>query len=189
MQRALAFVLRCQNRSESNRMAWAAEGNNDGGFIYAPAKRNIRVGESKAGTGPGGKGLACYGSISYVGWKSLIYAGLDRDDPRVKAVYGWIRQHWTFKANPNMPAKRDQQGVYFYYLALARALRAWGQDEIPAIKGSGKHNWRAELIDELARRVQPNGSFRNTAESRWGEGNPVLTTAYEVQALQEAMKK
>jgi squalene-hopene/tetraprenyl-beta-curcumene cyclase len=189
VQQALSFVLRCQNRSESNSMAWAAEGPNDGGFIYAPAVRDVTTGETKAGSGPGGKGLASYGSISYVAWKSMLYTGLSRDDPRVKAVYAWGRRNWTLKQNPNMPEPQAQQGVYFYYLALARALRAWGQDEIPAWDGPSKHNWRRELVDELAQRVQKDGSFYNVKESRWGEGNPVLTTAYEVQALEEALKK
>ncbi|MBN1943259.1 MAG: terpene cyclase/mutase family protein [Phycisphaerae bacterium] len=189
MQRALHFVVRCQNRSESNPLPWAAEGPNDGGFIYAPAQRDVRVAESKAGPGPAGKGLTSYGSISYVGWKSLLYAGLKHDDPRVQGVYTWIRRHWTLAGNPNMPKDRSQEGVYYYYLAFARALRAWGENQIPSYPEKTTHNWREELVDELARRVHPDGSFCNEKASRWSEGNPVLVTAYEVQALQEAMKK
>ena len=188
MQRALLFVTRCQNRSESNPLVWAKEGDNDGGFIYAPGMRDITVGESKAGKGPGGRGLRSYGSAGYNAWKSMLYAGLTKDDPRVRAVYGWIRRYWTLDANPNMPKARDQQGMYFYYLVFARALRAWGQNEIPAIRGDAKHNWREELVDALDRRVRPDGSWANPSP-RWGEGNPVLVTTYEVQALQETLKK
>ena len=62
MQRALAFVARTQNRSESNASAWAAAGSNDGGFVYAPAVRgDLTQGQSKAGRGPGGRGLRSYG--------------------------------------------------------------------------------------------------------------------------------
>jgi len=158
MQNALGFVSRCQNRSESNDLAWAKDGSNDGGFIYAPAKRDITVGESKGGTGPGGRGLRSYGSISYQGFKSLLYAGLGKNDPRVKGVYAWIRKHWSLDCNPNIPTKRSQQGMYFYYLVFARTLRAWGVDEIPAIGSDKKYNWREELIDALAKRVHKNGS-------------------------------
>lgn len=189
MQRALKFVERCQNRSESNPLAWARVGPNDGGFIYAPAKRDGKIGESKAGPGPGGKGLASYGSISYVGWKSMLYAGLRRDDPRVQGVYSWVRRHWTLAQNPNMPQPRSQEGVYYYYLALARALKAWGQKTIPVGAEKIPVNWREALVDELARRVHPDGSFYNDNASRWSEGNPVLVTAYEVQALEEVLKK
>lgn len=189
MQRALKFVERCQNRSEGNSLAWAVEGPNDGGFIYAPAQRDVKVGESKAGPGPSGKGLASYGSISYVGWKSMLYAGLKHDDPRVQGVYTWICRHWTLSGNPNMPKEQSQEGVYYYYLALARALQAWGQKDIPVGIGKTPHNWREKLVAELARRVHPDGSFYNDQASRWSEGNPVLVTAYEVQALEETLKK
>lgn len=188
MQRALAFVLRSQNRSESNDMGWVAAGPDDGGFIYAPAKRDIAVGESKAGPGPGGQGLASYGSITYVGLKSMLYAGLSKDDPRVKAAFAWIRQHWTLDQNPNMPAERSQQGMYFYFLVFAKALRAYGADVIPdPSKPEIEHNWRDELVAALAKRVQPDGSWFNPAH-RWEEGSPVLVTAYEVQALEEVLK-
>ncbi len=188
MQRAAAFVSRCQNRSESNTLAWAQDGPNDGGFIYAPAKRDVSVGESKAGPGLGGRGLRSYGSITYVGFLSLLYAGIDKDDPRVKAAYAWFANNWTLNANPNMPTATDQQGLYFYYNAFARALRAFGRDEIQTPSGE-KHNWRAELINALAERVNPDGSWVNKAESRWSEGNSVLTTCYEILALEEALKK
>lgn len=77
VQRALAFVSRVQNRSESNPMVWAAAGDNDGGFAYAPSLTGeSSEGESKAG-GEAGKGLRSYGSMTYVGFKNLLYATLD----------------------------------------------------------------------------------------------------------------
>ncbi|MCD4823541.1 MAG: terpene cyclase/mutase family protein, partial [Phycisphaerae bacterium] len=189
MQQALTFVTRCQNRSESNNLAWAKDGGNDGGLIYAPAKRNVGVGESKAGPGPGGRGLRSYGSITYVGLKSMLYAGLTKDDPRVRSAYAWIRKHWTLDANPNMPAPRSRQGMYFYYNVFSKALRAFGEAEIPDPKNPKvKHNWREQLVDALAKRVRKDGSWINTAD-RWEEGSAVLVTAYEVLALEEVMKK
>ena len=35
-------------------------------------------------------GLRSYASMTYAGLKSMIYAGLDRDDPRVKAALDYI---------------------------------------------------------------------------------------------------
>ena len=190
MQRALTFVTRCQNRSESNPSAWAKQGPNDNGMIYAPAKRDPTVGESKAGVGPGGRGLRSYGSISYVGWKSMLYAGVTKNDPRVKSLYAWFRRYWTLDANPNMPKSRSQEGMYFYYLVFAKALKAWKIDEVADRKDPNlKHNWRAELVDALGKRVNKNGSFLNATASRWEEGNPILTTCYAVQALETAVAK
>jgi squalene-hopene/tetraprenyl-beta-curcumene cyclase len=126
--------------------------------------------------------------VSYAGLKSMLYAGLDRNDPRVKAVVAYLRRNWTFDKNPGMPKSRDQQSLYFYYTVLSRALQAYGVDEIPAIDGATKHNWRAELVSALAGRQRKDGSWMNTAV-RWGENNPVLVTGYEVLALEDALKK
>ena len=185
MQRALAFVVRTQNRSESNEAAFAAEGENDGGFVYAPASAGDRsVAESKAGPGPGGVGLRSYGSMTYVGFKSLIYAGLNREDPRVVAAFNWIRRYWRLDSNPNMPAVRSLQGLYYYYHAFAKALRVWGQVVVIDPEGV-EHNWREELIDALAERVSEDGSWTNDAD-RWFEGDAVLVTCYVILTLQEA---
>jgi squalene-hopene/tetraprenyl-beta-curcumene cyclase len=45
-----------------------------------------------------------------------------------------------------------------------------------------EHDWRQELIDELARRQQPNGSWVNKNE-RWLEADPNLVTGYALLAL------
>lgn len=81
-QAALKFVTRCQNNSETNDQKWATD---DGGFVYFPADG----GGSPAGeyTGPDGrKLLRSYGSMTYAGLKSMMYAGLTKDDPRQSRV-------------------------------------------------------------------------------------------------------
>ena len=182
---ALVFLTRTQNRSESNPMVWAKQSSNDGGFVYASAVRDSKAtGESKAGAE--GQGLRSYGSMTYVGFKSMLYANVDRNDGRVQDAFKWIRRYWRLDSNPNMPAARSLQGLYYYYHVFAKALRAWGADEITDTKGR-KHNWRAELIDVLAGQVRKDGSWLNEA-SRWQEGSPVLVTCYVVLALQEALK-
>ena len=181
MKRAVRFLTRMQNRSESNPMAWAKEGSNDGGFAYDQKT-------SKAGEGPEGKGKRSYGSMTYSGFKSMLYAGVDKQDPRVQAAYAWIRRYWRLDSNPNMPARQSREGLFYYYHVFAKALRAWGQDEITDLKNV-KHNWRHELIDALTERVSSDGSWTNKDASRWDEGNPVLATCYGVLALQAALKK
>jgi len=189
MQRALLFVERCQNRSESNPMPWAKEGSNDGGSVYAVAIRGSRTeGESKSGDGPGGRGLRSYGSMTYVMFKSMLYAGVDREDGRVKAAFAWIRRYWRLDSNPNMPQTRSQEGLFYYYHMFAKALRAWGEPIIKDTDGA-EHNWREELIDALAERVGKDGSWVNEGASRWEEGSAVLSTAYSVLALEETLKK
>jgi squalene-hopene/tetraprenyl-beta-curcumene cyclase len=187
MQRALRFVTRIQNRSESNPMVWAKEGTNDGGFAYAPALAgDPEAGESKAGEGVGGAGLRSYGSMTYAGFKSLLYADVGRDDPRARAAFDWIRRYWRLDSNPNMPQARSLQGLYYYYHAFAKALRAWGEPIITDPEGK-EHNWRQELIDALGERVREDGSWVNEAD-RWFEADARLVTCYAVIALQEATK-
>jgi hypothetical protein len=38
--------------------------------------------------------------ISSAGLKSMIYAGLTQDDPRVKAAIGYIKDRYTLDENP-----------------------------------------------------------------------------------------
>ena len=172
VQKALLFVSRCQNlESEQNTTKFAAK-NPDGGFYYTPAAG----GQSQAGTTADG-GLRSYGSMTYAGLKSMIYAGVGPDDPRVKAALQWIGKHYGLDSNPGM----GDAGLYYYYHTFAKALHASGLDEIVDADGV-KHDWRKDLIEELARRQRPDGSWVNE-NSRWMEAMPSLTTAYALLSL------
>jgi len=173
MKKALIFVSRTQNlESEYNTTKFAAK-INDGGFYYTPAAG----GTSQAGETADG-GLRSYASMTYAGLKSMIYAGVDKEDPRVKAAVSWLKKHYDLDSNPGM----GPQGLYYYYHTFAKALDAFGQDVFVDSEGN-KHNWRAELVAELASRQQDNGSWINTEHERWLEGNPDLVTGYALLAL------
>lgn len=172
MQKALVFVSRAQNlESTHNQLPYAGKVN-DGGFIYTPAKG----GESKAGTTDNG-GHKSYGSITYAGLKSMIYAGLTKDDQRVKAATAWLRKHYTLEENPNM----GKQGLFYYYQTMAKTMAALEVDEFEDDKGQ-KHLWKKDLSEKLASLQQKNGSWVNEAD-RWYEGDPNLVTAYCLLAL------
>ena len=172
IQRALVFVSRCQNLpTEFNETKFPAL-NPDGGFYYTIAAG----GSSQAGELPNG-GLRSYGSMTYAGLKSMIYAGVDRDDPRVKAAVKWLQQHYSLGENPGM----GDSGLFYYYQTFAKSLRAYGEDEFTAESGE-KHDWRAELAAEMARRQQPDGSWVNENE-RWLEGDANLVTGYVLLTL------
>jgi len=187
MQRALAFVARTQNRKASNPAAWAQNGGGDGGFVYSPANGGESFASDAAGEGRYGeklatKSLRSYGSMTYAGFKSMLYAGLAKDDPRVKDALGWISLHFTFEENPGL----GQQGYFYYIHAMSRALFAARMDTIR--DGQGRdHSWRRELIEAIARRQRKDGSWKNATE-RWEESNEDLATVYAVLALEEALK-
>jgi len=172
VQNALIFVSRSQNlETEHNTTPFGAKVN-DGGFYYTPAAG----GSSQAGEAPGG-GLRSYGSMTYAGLKSMIFAGVGPDDPRVKAALEWIRKHYDLKTNPGM----GDAGLYYYYHTFAKALDAVGKEEFVDDDGV-RHDWRRDLIQELASRQQPDGSFVND-NSRWLEGDPNLVTGYALLTL------
>lgn len=182
MQKALAFVSRAQNLKQTNKAEWAG---NDGGFIYTPANG----GESEASelhededVEGEPRSLRSYGSMTYAGFKSMLYAGLSPDDVRVRAAFDWIRRHWTFDENPGL----GLMGLYYYYHTLSRALYVAQQHEITDVHGE-THNWRAEMINAITRRQNDDGSWKNSAE-RWLEGQPDLATIYSVLALEETIK-
>jgi len=177
-QRALTFIQRTQNRSESNDQAFAG---NDGGFFYTPA----RGGESMAGHIDAGdkKEPRSYGSMTYAGLKSFIYAGVRKDDPRVLAAVEWIKKNYTLDENPGMvlgDPKKAQNGLFYYYHTMARALAAYGEPKL------GDRDWKADLTAKLLSIQKEDGSW--VGVERWMEDNPVIVTSYVVLALQEIQK-
>lgn len=172
LQEALIFISRCQNlETEHNTTEFAAK-NPDGGFYYTiAAGGQSQAGETEAG------GLRSYASMTYAGLKSMIFAGVDRDDPRVKAAFEWAQQHYDLTSNPGM----GQAGLYYYYHTFAKALDAMQVDVLRDAQGV-EHNWRAELIAELAKRQRADGSWINDTP-RWLEGDPNLVSAYALLAL------
>lgn len=178
LKKALVFVSRCQNlKSEFNDQPWADKVN-DGGFIYTAA----RGGQSVAGKTEDG-GLRSYAAMTYAGLKSMIYAGLTPDDPRVKAAYAYIGKHYGVDENPGL----GQRGLYYYYQTFAKTLELVGKPTV--VDASGQtHDWRADLMAALAKRQDANGSWVNRADS-FMEGDPNLVTAYCLLALAYARPK
>ena len=179
IQKALTFISRAQNLpSEKNTLKFAQNVTEDdrGGFIYTPAGQGESKVLPKEGQSPDG-GLRSYGSMTYAGLKSILYAGVTRDDVRVQAALDWIRRHYDLESNPGM----GRQGLYYYYHVFAKALAANGEPIIEDAQGK-PHDWAAELVEVLAAQQRPDGSWTNTAD-RWYESDPNLVTAYCLLAL------
>ena len=176
IEKALAFITRTQNLSGHGNDTPHADKINDGGFYYTPAAG----GETKAGQADGG-GLRSYGSMTYAGLKSMIFAGLRSDDPRVLAAMDFIQNHYSLDTNPGMGAA----GLYYYYHTFAKALDAAEIDVLRDADGE-THRWRDELVTALLARQQADGSWVNRENDRWMEGDRQLVTAYALLALNYA---
>jgi len=183
-RRALRFVSRCQLNEATNDLA-LARGQSDGGFIYS----TNAGGESKASEKleEGHAPLRSYGSMTYAGFKSLLYASVSRDDPRIEACLRWIRRHYTLDSNPNMPGRQSKEGLYYYYYVFAKALDAWGEPLIVDAKGTA-HPWRRELCDKILSLQRADGSWANESP-RWLEGEANYTTGLTILTLQTAAGK
>lgn len=182
MKRAMVFVSRCQNlKSEFNDQPWADK-INDGSFIYSAAG-----GGSTKTSDTADAPLTGYGSMTYAGIKSMIYCGISKDDPRMKAAIGWVQKNYTLDANPGMPPQLAKRGLFYYYVTFAKTMTALGEDTFTDAAGV-KHDWRSDLVNTLAKHQAADGSFVN-ATDRWMEGDPILVTGYAMMALGYAEKK
>ncbi len=187
IQKALIFLRRCQNlpgkgswtgirRTADGRRVQVRAGS-DGGAAYYP-------GNSPAGYDPTSDGAEIprsYGSMTYALLKCYVLAGLPKNDPRLQAALAWAAKHWTLDENPGAAPKLGEkaryQGLFYYYLTLARALALAGLDQLAG------HDWRAELRAKLKELQKPEGFWVNERNGRWWEASPVLCTAYALLAL------
>lgn len=174
---AVRYLDRVQNKSTTNDV-------NAGGFAYRPD-------ESKAGTTTNKEGVVVfrsYGSMTYAGLLSLIYADVNKNDPRVQSAFDWAVKHWTLDENPGM----GDQGLYYFYGVLSKALAAYGRDAIPA-KDQTQIMWRDALAKKLINLQKidsktGHGYWVNTNNRFW-EANDILVTSYTLLALEVAMGK
>ena len=122
--------------------------------------------------------MRSYGSASYAGLLSYIYADLKKEDPRVAAAYQWLQVNYTLDENPGM----GKQGLYYYYELMAKSLAAYGATELELADGR-KVDWRQDLTTKLMSLQTNEGSWQND-NGRWWEKDPVLATAYSIIALE-----
>ena len=173
---AVQFIQNCQNLPSHNSQSWVSGDPKDkGGFVYYPGM-SMAGGETNAATGR--VALRSYGSISYAGLLSYIYANLKREDPRVVAVLDWLRSNYTLDENPGM----QLQGLYYYLHLMTKALNICGVERLE-LKDGRVIEWRREVAARLLRLQQPDGSWANT-NGRWWEKDPNLVTSYATLSLE-----
>ena len=177
---AINFLQSCQNLPSHNAATnLSTDAANLGGFFYYP-------GVSKAGevtnAVTGRVSLRSYGSASYAGLLSYIYTDLKQDDPRVAAVLKWLGDNYTLEENPGM----GQQGLYYYFQLISKALKAAGRDHLETSDGR-RIDWQRDVARRLLSLQRADGSWANPT-SRWMESDPVLVTSYCVIALEMLLR-
>lgn len=172
---AADFVSRCQNLPETNKEPWASgDSANRGGFIYYPGFSNR--GEEDLGNGK--KAWRSYGTMTYAGMLSLLYADVKKDDVRVKTALDWLTKNYTVTENPGM----EKQGYYYFLHLAAKGLAAAGVTDLKTADGK-KVDWKRDIATALLSLQKGDGSWVNDV-GRWMETDPILVTSYAVLALE-----
>lgn len=175
-KKAITFLQRVQNRRESNDQAWANEGPNDGGFVYTSQ------GGTPADEGKSKQQHLSYGSMTYAGLKSYIYAGVSKNDPRAQSAWNWIRAHYTVNEHPGM----GSTSLYYYYHTMAKTLDVYGQKIVRDSKGAA-HDWAHDLAGAIVAAQKPDGAWFNT-NARYWENQPSLVTSYSLITLSYCLR-
>lgn len=186
-KKALTFLSRCQNNSETNPGIKGLTPKDDGGFIYDPGLSRNKSAETKNEDGT--SSFESYASMTYGGLMSLFHSGVQKRDPRIKAALSWIKNNYTLDENYGLgirqkDPKAAQQGLYYYYHVFAKCLGTLGTKTIKT--KSGDRYWAKDLFAALAARQHKDGMFVNPND-RWWERDPTLVTAYVLNAMNYAL--
>jgi len=101
----------------------------------------------------------------------------------VVAAVEWLKAHFNLDENPGM----GPEGLYYYYTTMAKALNAFGEDQLILNDGTVL-NWPEMLARKLVSEHKHPGFWINES-SRWMESNPLLVSAYSLQALKNIYPK
>ena len=121
-----------------------------------------------------------YGSMTYAGIKSLLYADVDRNDIRVKRALEWIQENYTLEENPGF----GSTSLFYYYMTFSKSLGVLGDNTI--IDKEGKSNrWREDIVKKMISLQKEEGYWENS-DGRYWENMKELATAYSIVAIKLA---
>ena len=169
---ALKFVESMQNTDASDEDAVGSFGYERGGERDGKAP------------GPGGKvALRGFGSMTYDGLEAMIYAQVDRNDPRVRSAAAWAARHWTVEENPGS----GQAGLFYYYTILAKSLALFTKGAEFSGADGAAIDWKGDLVRKLAAIQKEDGSWQNENNTFW-ENDAALVTAYSLLTLESVLE-
>ena len=185
MKKALEFIERCQNLSSHNKLPWV---NNDGGAVYSPEEsKALGSWAPEAKPGDPAPRLESYGGMTYQLISSYVALDLKPGDPRVDAALGWVKKNYRFDVNPGMQPGKERQGLFYYYMAMAKTFDLLDQAAL-ALPDGRSVDWRADLFQAIKKEAAalPDGKqgvvWINSSD-RWAEGMPQVTSGYLIKAL------
>jgi hypothetical protein len=146
----------------------------DGGFYFSPVVLDANKGRMDDDPSPHWRS---YATATCDGVLALLAAGVPRDDERVAAAEGWLRQHTSLDYPQGVPTEYPEpwgDAIRFYHFAVrGEAYRALGW---PAAE-------RERLAATVAAQQDADGAFVNRTSPLMKEDDPVLCTALATVAL------
>jgi squalene-hopene/tetraprenyl-beta-curcumene cyclase len=143
-----------------------SEGEHAGGFAYKHKSEIVAT-----------------GTMTYAGLKSMIYAEVDDQDPRVRGALKWIGRNYTFEEVPGA----KMRGYFYYIQTMTKALGAANVDNVP-LEGGKTANWRQDAAGHLISLQRTDGSWYNP-DGKYLESLPELVTAYAMISLKNTSAK
>jgi len=116
-----------------------------------------------------------WGSLTLGGLKTLLYAGVEPDNPARQRAQAWLGKHYTLQRNPGL-----DDGGYYYYIYMFATTYAQVGDHIRVDGRAPK--WRKDVVTTLLAKQGGRGQWQNDNQL-WLEQHPELATAYALLAL------
>jgi len=180
---AVDFLM--QNQNLDNDKPWMHD---DGGFVYHPQYFDTKGRISnKAGAFTNETNIIkfrSYGSMTYAGLLSFLYADVSPDDYRVRSAFKWAMNNWSLDENPGMGDK----GLYYFYNVLAKGLRVMGYETITLADGR-KVSWRQEFVDKVLslKQLEDDGTaYWVNEKDKYNESDKTMVTSFMIIALRYA---
>jgi len=177
IQKALAFVERCQNWCDDET---AGDSRFDDGGFYFLQGDPTRNKAGEAGVDATGRTrYVSYGSATADGLRALLACGLSTEHPRVRAARRWLVGNFSAENHPGgYPSDREYLRPALYYYFCASAAEAL----LISSPRDGDSRWAAELAQALFSRQRQDGSWRNSAVDV-REDDPLVATPLAISAL------
>ncbi len=146
--------------------------------------KGVASGRGREGSRVGARAHA----FAYEDVLPLVFEPLRPNEPRLQKARDAIERYYTLDRNPDLTKRYGPlgffpgtQGLYYYYLVLARTLGAFESPIVPTPRGP-RTDWVRELTEKLLSLQEPQGLWQNK-DPRWWESEPVLVTSYALLAL------
>ena len=155
----------------------------DGGFFASP----VTLGTNKAGIATDSLEVAnyfrSYATATCDGILGLLASGYNTDNQAVSAAFRWLQKHPSWLYPEGIPLDDPEQWhevMFFYHLAVRTKVYA---------KMGVEDNWKKKVIKLLEIRQQSNGSFQNPMGAPNKEDDPLIATAFAIEALCDVIIK